>query len=82
LCLFLRENRAKFHTQAEETVQQFIYAVSNQLLAPSGSGYIESEKFFGYLIFEDYRTDNPLQELNHQTGRSYRIRYRLKKLMR
>jgi len=47
---------------SEETLQQFIYAVSKEVNARSQSRIISGLKsFFSYLIFEDYRTDNPLE---------------------
>ena len=46
----------------EETLQQFIYEVSKELNARSQARIISGLKsFFSYLIFEDYRTDNPLE---------------------
>ncbi len=46
----------------EQTVQEFIYAVSKQLNPRSQARIISGLKsFFNYLIFEDYRTDNPLE---------------------
>jgi integrase/recombinase XerD len=46
----------------EETVQQFIYSVSKEVNARSQSRIISGLKsFFSYLIFEDYRNDNPME---------------------
>ncbi|MEZ4876659.1 MAG: site-specific tyrosine recombinase XerD [Flavobacterium sp.] len=46
----------------EEIVQQFIYAVSKEINARSQARIISGLKsFFNYLIFEDYRTDNPME---------------------
>ena len=46
----------------EELVQQFIYHVSKELNARSQSRLISGLKsFFNYLIFEDYRKDNPVE---------------------
>ena len=46
----------------EETVQQFIYSVSKEVNARSQARIISGLKsFFSYLIFEDYRNDNPLE---------------------
>ena len=46
----------------EQTVQEFIYAVSKQVNPRSQARIISGLKsFFNYLIFEDYRTDNPLE---------------------
>ncbi len=44
-----------------ETVQQFIYEMAKQLNARTRARIISGlRSFFGYLIFEDYRKDNPL----------------------
>lgn len=46
----------------EETLQQFIYQVSKEVNARSQARIISGLKsFFSYLIFEDYRDDNPLE---------------------
>ncbi|MFT3793950.1 site-specific tyrosine recombinase XerD [Flavobacterium sp.] len=46
----------------EETLQQFIYQVSRELNARSQARIISGLKsFFSWLIFEDYRNDNPLE---------------------
>ena len=46
----------------EETIQQFIYAVSKEVNARSQARIISGLKsFFSYLIFEDYRADNPME---------------------
>ena len=46
----------------EEIVQQFIYAVSKEINARSQARIISGLKsFFNYLIFEDYRIDNPME---------------------
>ncbi|SCY64740.1 site-specific tyrosine recombinase XerD [Flavobacterium caeni] len=46
----------------EETLQQFIYAVSREVNARSQARIISGlRSFFTWLIFEDYRTDNPLE---------------------
>lgn len=43
------------------TIQPFIYEISKQLNARSQSRLISGlRSFFGYLVFEDYRTTNPL----------------------
>jgi integrase/recombinase XerD len=47
---------------AEEQLQQFIYAIATQVNPRSQSRIISGLKsFFSYLIFEDYRTDNPME---------------------
>lgn len=64
LCLFLTENKIIVSPLkiSEETVQQFIYAISSQVNARSQARIISGLKsFFSYLIFEDYRTDNPME---------------------
>lgn len=46
----------------EETLQQFIYSVSREVNARSQARIISGLKsFFTWLIFEDYRNDNPLE---------------------
>ena len=64
LCSFLDENQIVVSpiTITEETLQQFIYSVSKEVKARSQSRIISGLKsFFSYLIFEDYRNDNPLE---------------------
>lgn len=64
LCLFLDENSIAVSpiTITEETIQQFIYHIAKQLNARSQARIISGLKsFFSYLIFEDYRPDNPLE---------------------
>ena len=55
----------------DEQVQQFIYTISTQVNARSQSRIISGLKsFFNYLIFEDYRKDNPLELIEvPKTGR-------------
>lgn len=73
LCLFLSENTivASPIKISEETIQQFIYAISSQVNARSQARIISGLKsFFSYLIFEDYRVDNPLELIDSpKTGR-------------
>jgi integrase/recombinase XerD len=46
----------------QETIKKFIYDVSKSISARSQSRLISGlRSFFGYLIFEDYRTSNPLE---------------------
>jgi len=46
----------------EETVQQFIYEIAKVLNARSQTRIISGLKsFFNYLVFEDYRKDNPTE---------------------
>jgi integrase/recombinase XerD len=58
-------------TITEETVQQFIYSVSKEVNSRSQARIISGLKsFFNYLIFEDYRFDNPLELIDTpKTGR-------------
>ncbi|WNM19004.1 site-specific tyrosine recombinase XerD [Flavobacterium capsici] len=47
---------------SDETIQQFIYSISKVVNARSQARIISGLKsFFNYLIFEDYRKDNPLE---------------------
>ena len=64
LCLFLNENAIAVSPEKinEETIQQFIYSVSKEVNARSQARIISGLKsFFSYLIFEDYRNDNPME---------------------
>jgi integrase/recombinase XerD len=64
LCAFLNENAISVTPEKinEETIQQFIYAVSKEVNAHSQARIISGLKsFFSYLIFEDFRTDNPME---------------------
>ena len=64
LCFFLEENNIEISPIkiGEETIQQFIYHVSKQVNARSQARIISGLKsFFSYLIFEDYRADNPME---------------------
>jgi integrase/recombinase XerD len=64
LCSFLSVQNITVSPIAitEETVQQFIYAVSKEVNARSQARIISGLKsFFSYLIFEDYRADNPME---------------------
>jgi integrase/recombinase XerD len=73
LCLFLDQNQIQVSPVkiTEETIQQFIYSVSKQVNARSQARIISGLKsFFNYLVFEDYRTDNPLELIETpKTGR-------------
>lgn len=73
LCLFLNQNSIQVSPIAinEETVQQFIYAVSKEVNPRSQARIISGLKsFFSYLIFEDFRNDNPLELIESpKTGR-------------
>lgn len=64
LCVFLDANSISISPLkiSEETIQQFIYSVSKEVNARSQARIISGLKsFFLYLIFEDYRTDNPME---------------------
>ncbi|MGL2963257.1 site-specific tyrosine recombinase XerD [Flavobacterium sp. RSB2_4_14] len=64
LCHFLNENAITISPEKinEETIQQFIYSVSKEVNARSQARIISGLKsFFSYLIFEDYRNDNPME---------------------
>lgn len=73
LCLYLEENAITVSPIQidDNTVQQFIYEISNQVNARSQARIISGLKsFFNYLIFEDYRVDNPLELIESpKTGR-------------
>lgn len=46
---------------SEKTIQEFIYSVSKDLNARSQSRLISGlRSFFSFMVFEDYRKDNPL----------------------
>ena len=64
LCLFLDQNQMDVSpiSISEEVIQQFIYSVSKQVNARSQARIISGLKsFFNYLVFEDYRINNPLE---------------------
>jgi integrase/recombinase XerD len=64
MCLFLTENQIEVSPIKieEETIQQFIYAVSKEVNPRSQARIISGLKsFFNYLIFEDYRSNNPME---------------------
>jgi integrase/recombinase XerD len=73
LCLFLEVNQIAVSPLKinDETVQQFIYAVSKEVNPRSQARIISGLKsFFNYLVFEDYRNDNPLELIETpKTGR-------------
>ena len=56
---------------SNETIQGFIYELAKQLNARSQARLISGlRSFFNYLVFEDYRTDNPLELIESpKTGR-------------
>jgi integrase/recombinase XerD len=64
LCSYLEQNNISVSPIAiqDETVQQFIYTISKELNARSQARILSGLKaFFNYLIFEDYRTNNPME---------------------
>ena len=64
LCSFLDNNAIEISPIkiSEETLQQFIYHIAKEVNPRSQSRIISGLKsFFSYLIFEDYRQDNPLE---------------------
>jgi integrase/recombinase XerD len=73
LCLFLSQNEIQISplTINEETLQQFIYHVSKEVNPRSQARIISGLKsFFSYLIFEDFRNDNPMELIETpKTGR-------------
>jgi integrase/recombinase XerD len=64
LCFFLDNNSISVSPILinEETIQLFIYNVAKEVNARSQARIVSGLKsFFSYLLFEDYRTDNPLE---------------------
>ncbi len=64
LCLYLNTNGMNVSPLkiTEEHIQQFIYAVSKEVNSRSQARIISGLKsFFSYLIFEDYRKNNPME---------------------
>jgi len=62
LILYLEDNEITISPIAitKETIQEFIYTISKQLNARSQARIISGlRNFFDYLIFEDYRENNP-----------------------
>ncbi len=73
LILFLEDNSIKVSpiSISEETIQQFIYEISKNVNARSQSRIISGlRSFFDYLIFENYRSENPTSLIETpKTGR-------------
>ncbi|PAM94073.1 site-specific tyrosine recombinase XerD [Flavobacterium sp. IR1] len=73
LCLFLESNQIEVSPIkiSDETIQQFIYHVSKEVNPRSQARIISGLKsFFSYLVFEDYRANNPLELIESpKTGR-------------
>lgn len=64
LIRFIEENNSNHSPLSidEATVQQFIYEIAKVLNARSQTRIISGLKsFFNYLVFEDYRKDNPME---------------------
>lgn len=64
LCAFLDDNQIVVSPIqiSEQTLQQFIYSISKEVNPRSQARILSGLKsFFNYLIFEDYRDDNPLE---------------------
>ncbi len=64
LTKFLLKNEITISPEkiSEEIIQQFIYSVSKEVNARSQARIISGLKsFFSYLIFEDYRMNNPME---------------------
>jgi len=64
LCMYLEQNSIDVSPIDinEELLQAFVYDVAKQVNARSQARIISGLKsFFSYLIFEDYRKDNPLE---------------------
>jgi len=64
LCSYLEENKMEVSPVkiSEEILQQFIYSISKEVSVRSQARIISGLKsFFSYLIFEDYRNDNPTE---------------------
>ncbi|WP_369047670.1 tyrosine recombinase [Tenacibaculum sp. UWU-22] len=62
LITFLTDNEIHYSpiTISTSTIQQFIYQVAKKINARSQARLISGlRSFFDYLVFEDYRTDNP-----------------------
>lgn len=63
LIIFLEDHKISISPNSieKETVQRFIYEVASQVNPRSQARIISGLKsFFNYLVFEDYRADNPL----------------------
>jgi integrase/recombinase XerD len=73
LCLFLEDNSIEVSPLkiSEEIIQQFVYSVSKEVNPRSQARIISGLKsFFSFLIFEDYRPDNPMELIETpKTGR-------------
>lgn len=64
IVLYLSENQINENpiSISEETIQQFIYEISKTINPRSQARIISGlRSFFNYMIFEDYRNDNPME---------------------
>lgn len=64
MVLYLSENQINESpvSISDETIQQFIYEVSKTINPRSQARIISGlRSFFNYMIFEDYRNDNPME---------------------
>lgn len=64
MVLYLSENQINENpiSISEETIQQFIYETSKTINPRSQARIISGlRSFFNYMIFEDYRNDNPME---------------------
>lgn len=64
MALYLSENQINESpvSVSDETIQQFIYEVSKTINPRSQARIISGlRSFFNYMIFEDYRNDNPME---------------------
>jgi integrase/recombinase XerD len=73
LCQFLENSNSTVSPIKidENTIQQFIYSISKEVNPRSQARIISGLKsFFSYLIFEDYRSSNPMELIETpKTGR-------------
>jgi integrase/recombinase XerD len=73
LLLFLSQNKIVVSPLkiTDETIQQFIYSVAKEVNPRSQARIISGLKsFFKYLVFEDYRNDDPMELIETpKTGR-------------
>ena len=66
LIVFLKENNSGDSPLniSKETIKEFVYQTAKQLNARSQSRLISGLKgFFNYLVFENYRDDNPIDHI-------------------
>lgn len=64
MVIYLSENQINENpvSISDETIQQFIYEISKTINPRSQARIISGlRSFFNYMIFEDYRSDNPME---------------------